>query len=211
MKRILDILFPPRCVFCRRITDGETVCGACRASLPTCERLLRGGEFYESCAASFYYKDAVRRSLLRFKFSGKRGYASTYADYLADTVKERYQDDFDIISWAPLGKKRLRKRGYDQSRLLCEETAKILGRTATPVLQKIVDTPAQSGLKGIERRRANVLDAYAAYPGFDAKGKRILLVDDILTTGSTLSECARTLLMADADSVICAVLAYAGK
>lgn len=211
MKRIIEIIFPPRCVFCRKITHGETVCSACRDALPVCSRLFKGGEFYESCAASFYYKDSVRRSVLRYKFGGKRGYASAYADLLADTVRTQYPGGFDIITWVPVSAKRMRKRGYDQSRLLCERTAQRLELEAAPTLKKIIHTPPQSELKSAEKRRANVLGAYGILPDTDVKGKRILIIDDILTTGATLSECARTLLMAGADSVICAVLAYAGK
>lgn len=211
IRNILKTLFPPRCVFCKKLTDDEYVCATCISMLPHYNRLIKGGEFYESCGASFYYSGIVRSSMLRYKFSGRRNYALVYADFLAETIRTLYPGDFDVISWVPVSKKRLRKRGYDQAQLLCENTAALMGLPSSPTLSKIINTPAQSGVKGAERRRANVLGAYNVLPDFSPNGKRILLIDDILTTGATLSECARTLLIGGADSVICAVLAYAGR
>lgn len=187
------------------------MCPPCRNILPVCSVLITSGEFFESCAASFYYKGLVRNSILRYKFSGRRSYASVYAGFLAQTIEEQYHGGFDVISWVPVSKKRLKKRGYDQAQLLCEKTAKKLGLVPRKALIKTVHNTAQSELSGVEKRRANVLSAYEIEPDFSPLGKRILLIDDIMTTGATLSECARTLLMAGADSVLCAVLAYAGR
>ena len=207
LKHIAKLLFPPRCVFCRKITDGEGTCAECRPKLPYCGSVTKKIEFCDKCAAPFYYTDVVRASLLRFKFRGRRGYAPEYAAYVADEIGKELSGMFDVITWVPISEKRFRKRGYDQSRLIAEETAKILGVSAEKLLTKIRDNPAQSSLGDRARRRANVAGVYEAVSKEKVRGKRVLIIDDIVTTGATLSECARTLLMAGAESVVCAAAA----
>ena len=129
---------------------------------------------------------------------------------MAQCIADHGLDTFDLICWAPVSKKRRRKRGYDQGELLAREAAKQLGRECVPLLKKVRDTPAQSGLKDPSARRANVMGAYQAVEPALVVGKRILLVDDVVTTGETLSECASTLLMAGAEEVFCVTLAKAG-
>lgn len=107
----------------------------------------------------------------------------------------------DIITWVPLSRKRLRKRGYDQARLLAEELSRISGVGCCRLLQKTRNNPAQSGTGSAEKRRANVSGVYRAADEDQVKGKSILLVDDIVTTGATLSECARVLISAGAREV----------
>lgn len=208
----LDLLFPRRCPFCRRLLEGEErlLCGRCQRELPWIpgEQSLRGGEFFTACAAPLWYQDAVRKSHHRYKFGGLRSYAAPYAALTAQCVGDHLRGQFDVIAWVPLSKKRLRKRGYDQARLLAERMAPLLGVSAERLLDKPRDTGAQSALSGEATRRANVLGAYALAPGAEAEGRRILLIDDVMTTGATLSECARVLKSAGASQVCCAVLAH---
>jgi len=107
----------------------------------------------------------------------------------------------------PLSKRRLRTRGYDQAKLLAVDTAAKLGTEAIPTLKKVKNTSAQSSLGGSEERRANIAGAYAVLENAPVSGKCILLVDDIVTTGSSLRECAHCLLSAGAEEVLCATLA----
>lgn len=208
---VLDLLYPPRCVFCRALLkEGEQdVCGACRATLPVAEGACceQRGEFFDRCLSPFYYTGVVRESFHRYKFDGYRWYAPAYGRWMADCLRDYLNEPVDLVTWAPLSRKRLRKRGYDQARLLAREAASALKLEETPLLRKAVDTPAQSGLEGAARRRANVLGVYAMLPEAEVEGKRILLVDDIVTTGSTLSECARVLKTAGAERVVCLTLA----
>ena len=101
----------------------------------------------------------------------------------------------------------LRERGYDQARLLAKATAKTLGMPLTPTLYKQRNTQPQSGTGDAAKRRANITGAYRMKKDADVTGKRILLIDDIVTTGSTLSECARVLGKAGAEQVVCATVA----
>ena len=215
MGRILDFLFPPRCVFCRGILkkDEADVCAACAAGLPETEGAgaRQTGEFFEYCMAPLFYTGPVRASIHRFKFRGKAGYGVYFAGRMAKCVRENCRDEIDLVTWVPISKKRLRKRGYNQSQILAEELARLLCLPAEATLGKIGDNPPQSSLKGAEKRRANVLNMYRCLPGQDISGKRILLVDDVVTTGATLAECARELLMAGAETVVCCAVARSGK
>jgi ComF family protein len=206
----LDLLFPPKCPFCGRLLeDGQTLlCPDCQRDLPWMqgERMV---EFVDLCAAPLWYRDKVRQSHHRYKFSGLRSYARVYSVLMAQCAADRLDGRFDLVTWAPLSAKRLRKRGYDQSRLLAEGVALGMGMQAVPLLDKVRDTPAQSGLEGDSVRRANVLGAYSLRPEADVQGRRILLVDDVMTTGATLSECARILRTAGAEQVVCLTLAMA--
>ncbi len=206
----LDVLFPPRCVYCRKVlkSGAELVCDHCRSTLPFTESGGgKTGDFFSDCAAPLYYEGAVRDSLLRFKFKGASGYSKTYARLLADCICERYAGRYDLISWVPLSSGRLRERGYDQSMLLAMDTALTLGDVAVCTLEKVVDAAKQSTVGSAEKRRANISGAYRASDAELIAGKRILLIDDIVTTGATLSECARTLLDAGAAEVLCAAVA----
>lgn len=204
---VLDLFFPPRCAFCGRI-GVHGVCDACAKSLPYAEHAMREGAGFGKCAAPLRYEGVVRDSILRFKFHGASGTAEGYAPILAQCVAEELGGEFDVVTWAPVSKKRLKTRGYDQSKLLAAETAKVWGVAPVPLLQKTRDNPPQSGL-GAPERRGNVVGVYAAVHAERLQNARVLLIDDIITTGSTLSECARVLKEAGAQSVVCACLAQA--
>ena len=207
----LDLIFPKKCVFCGRLTDknDDGVCDDCAHSVTPLEgaAVKTDGSFFKYCVSSYEYCGAVRESILRYKFGGHSSYARTFGRILAETI-ERYVDlPCDIITYVPVSRKRLNKRGYDQAQLLAKYAAQHLDRQCVCVLKKIKDNPAQSGVDSAERRRANVMDVYSVCDREFIKDKRILLIDDIITSGATLSECARELIMVGADSVICATLA----
>ena len=153
----------------------------------------------------------VREAVHRYKFSGSRSYSGPFGRLMAQCVRDELDGRFDCVTWAPLSARRLRQRGYDQARLLAEEAARALEVPALPLLRKNRDTPPQSGLEEAGQRRANVLGVYGAPDPGAAAGRRVLLADDVVTTGSTLSECARTLLTAGAAEVVCVTLAQARK
>ena len=121
--------------------------------------------------------------------------------------KRRLRERMDGVTWAPLSRGRLRERGYDQARLLAESACRLWETKPLPLLRKTVHNPAQSGLKEAAARRANVLGVYEAVDPERISGHRILLVDDICTTGATLAECARVLREAGAADVVCAAAA----
>lgn len=207
---LLDLLYPPRCIFCHCFVKSSAVamCDNCRKNLPyTTNGGRQKADFVTACVSPLYYEDDVRESLLRYKFHGATGYAKAYAPLIADCIRAHLDQEYDLITWVPLSRKRLHRRGYDQARLLAEAVATELDTMAVGTLKKIRNTAAQSQTGSAEKRRANISGAYRVMNPALVADKRILLIDDIVTTGSTLSECARTLGLAGAERVICAAVA----
>lgn len=202
---LLDFFFPRHCPFCGRIVGKELLCGACEKALPYC-REVRTGSFGR-CAAPLYYEGAVREAILAFKFKGKLEELDCFGSLMAQTAAEAFSGEFDAVTWAPVSRKRLRQRGYDQARLLCASLCVDWHVEPQETLRKVRDNPAQSGMEDAAARRANVLGVYEAVKPADIAGKRFLLVDDILTTGATLGECVRVLKAAGAADVVCLTLA----
>ena len=206
-KVVLDLFFPPKCPFCGKVTKGHTICPVCWKTLPWTEgtEVVRKLSADVVCAAPLWYEDAARAGLLRYKFDGGVAAADALGELAARCAAEEFSGEFDTVTWVPVGPKRLKKRGYDQTRLVAEAACRLWETDAAQLLRKPLDNPPQSGLKDAAARRANVLGVYEALPG--AEGKHILLVDDIITSGATLLECARTLMDAGAASVRCVTLA----
>lgn len=213
---LLDLIFPPKCVFCKKLLHkGEDgICARCQEHLPWCvgPEAEQSMEFISLCASPLWYQDEVRESFHRYKFKGSRGYAKVYGRLMAQCVRDHLAGRYDLITWVPLSEQRRKSRGYDQAMLLAEAAALELGDVAAETLTKVRDTGAQSGLgKDDSARRANVLGAYRPTDPELIAGQRVLLMDDVVTTGSTLSECARTLRTAGAADVVCVTLARARK
>lgn len=213
---LLDLIFPPKCVFCKKLLHkGEDgICARCQEHLPWCvgPEAEQTMEFISLCASPLWYQDEVRESFHRYKFKGSRGYAKVYGRLMAQCVQDHLAGKYDLITWVPLSEQRRKARSYDQAMLLAEAAALELGDVAAETLTKVRDTSAQSGLgKDDSARRANVLGAYRPTDPELIAGRRVLLMDDVVTTGSTLSECARTLRTAGAADVVCVTLARARK
>lgn len=205
---LLDLIYPPKCTFCGKLLqkDETDLCGLCRRTLPEVNGAIKRGENFRQCWSVYYYEDFVVDSIHRFKFSGMQQYAQVYGRLIAMMLL-RNKVSFDILTWVPISKNRRRKRGYEQTYLIAKTVAAELGRTCVPTLKKVLDNPPQSVQKSAANRRGNVLNAYQAVHPERFSGKRVLLIDDIITTGATLGECSKTLRMAGAEQVECATLA----
>lgn len=175
---LLDLLYPPRCAFCHDFleTSREGICAHCKTGLPFAQN---GGRqhfpFIPVCVSPFNYEGNVRESLLRYKFGGATGYAKVYGRLVAETVRAELPGAYDIITWVPLSRKRLRQRGYDQARLLAKATAKALGMPLTPTLYKQRNTQPQSGTGDAAKRRATATIDYNIRCADDTG---VLLYDD---------------------------------
>lgn len=210
IRKLLDFLYPPKCAFCRKLipAGADGICPECKKSLPfTKSGDQVHGNFFTVCVAPLYYEDEVRDALLRYKFHQQASYCTAFGGLIADCVSERLTEPIDLVSWVPLSRKRLRKRGYDQAKLLAEEVAKQLDLPCRPVLKKVVNTAPQSRTGSAEKRKANISGAYIVPENQNLEDLTILLIDDIVTTGSTLSECSRMLGMAGVKRVYCAAAA----
>lgn len=206
-----DLLFPPKCLLCRRIlADHELdLCHKCRIDGPECIKYQKKIPFVDSWTAVWYYEDTARRSLLRYKFRGKRSYAAGYGRLLAMKLQEAHPEGFDILTWVPVSTLRRFTRGYDQVELLAYAVGAELGLAPMQILRKIRHNRPQSGIFGDAKRRANVLGVYRVENPEILQGKKILLLDDIITTGATAGECARVLLTDGAKEIHCGAMAVA--
>ena len=210
--RLADLFYPPRCVWCHCFLSGddraEGVCSICRSRLPVLadedrHQILQG---IDLCTSALDYAGDVRQSILRYKFGGLSFYCDIYADLLADVlIPAEYS--CDVVTWVPLSRKRLRNRGYDQARLLAEGFAGRKNLPCEKLLAKTRNTAQQSGTRSKEERMTNILGAYRPVDERKIAGKSVLLVDDIVTTGATLSECAAVLRSAGAKKVTALTLA----
>ncbi|MCC8181517.1 MAG: ComF family protein [Clostridiales bacterium] len=210
--RTLNLVYPPRCVFCQDFLSGARaeagVCASCERRLPRTDgtTALRSGDYFTFCLSPLFYQGIVRESIRRYKFSGRSYYHRVYGVFLRDCLEQNLSSPPDVVTWAPLSARRKHSRGYDQARLLAEEAGKYYGLRPVPLLKKVKHTPAQSSL-GRTARGENVRNVYRIRRNAPVAGRRILLVDDVITTGSTLSECSRVLLEAGAAEVVCLTLA----
>ncbi len=214
-EKLLDLFFPPKCPYCQKILDQPraALCPACQPRLPWLEgpAAERKVEFTDGCFSPLAYRDGVPEAVQRYKFSRVRALGKPFAALMAQCLADHLPQEADLICWAPLAGKRLRERGFDQARLLAEEVGRLRAIPAEAVLQKTRNTRPQSELEEAGERQANARGAYSLLPGADVAGKRVVLVDDVVTSGSTLSECAALLREAGAKQVFCLTLAQARK
>ncbi len=203
----LDLLFPQWCVGCGR--EGGYICPACLDSLspitppicPQCGRPSPGGALCASCEgataaidgirAPFIFGGVLRRAIHEFKYRNLRDAAAPLAAMLADYLVLNPLPA-DVLVPVPLHRRRLRERGYNQAGLLARQLGRLAGLpVAGDCLVRRGDTPPQARAEGIEARRQHVAGAFAA----DGRlaGRRVLLIDDVTTSGATLNAAAAAL------------------
>ena len=209
----LDLLFPPKCPYCHKVLDNPRapLCPDCQVRLPwlTGKAGEKKVDFADGCFSPLAYQDRVREAIHRYKFQRVRACAGPFGAVMAQCMQDHLPQEIDWITWCPLHKKRLRERGFDQAKLLAQEVGRRLDIPVRATLRKDRNTRPQSELEEESARRANALGAYSLLPGTDLTGKRVVLVDDVVTTGSTLSECAALLRRAGAEKIFGLTLARA--
>lgn len=212
LQALLDLLYPPKCPFCGRVLErGEDrMCALCRRELPWTDGPGRTVEGCDLCLSPLRYCGGVRRAVHRYKFKGGADLAGLYGELMAQCLSGRRDGAVDLVTWVPLHPKRKKRRGYDQAELLARRTAELCGIPAVPALEKVRVTAVQSRQNTEADRRANVEGAYRALPGLDLTGKRVALVDDVVTTGSTLTQCAACLRSVGAVNLVGLTFARAG-
>ncbi len=211
LQLLLDLLYPPKCPFCGRILERgeEGMCALCRQELPWTEGPDKEVAGCDACLSPLHYRDGVREGMHRYKFNGGAVHARLFGQLMAQCLHDRGDGCADLITYVPLRPEKKRKRGYDQAELLARRVGELSGLPVQPTLEKIRTTGVQSQLHEEAERRANVSGAYRALPGAALAGRRVVLVDDVATTGATLSECAACLRAAGAEHVTALTLARA--
>ncbi|MFQ5606199.1 MAG: ComF family protein [bacterium] len=222
---LLDFLYPPNCLICDTYLDSQPgkICADCWFNLPRLPTPVRNIAVHRGvetelssvqveCLSVWEFADGVQTLIHELKYFGKKSIAISIADEMAAVV--RAQPDFsavELILPVPLHKVRQRERGYNQSHLLSVRLAEILQiPVAENLLLRVRYTQSQSKLS-LEARQKNVRDAFKVLRPERIEGKTCLLVDDVLTTGATLSACAGCLLQAGAVKVLATTAAQAIK
>lgn len=204
LKRILAFFYPPRCILCGRAVrvNEDFLCADCASKPVVCvcrffALHVRRQDYTLECRAPMRYREPFRTTLWRFKFRDETSLAEPLAKRMAlalDTGRT-----YDCIVPVPVSRERLRERGYNQSALLAKALSEQTGVLYRELLEKTRHNRTQHRLSAKERAE-NVRGAYWAEA---ANGLRVLLVDDIVTTGATARECAKTLYRAGAADVGC--------
>ena len=173
-----------------------------------CEDCLRKSPFFNALGAPYIYEGGFMMGIHHFKYGGKTHMAGSLGPLLASFAKKWLKKMDDCLMMpVPLHPKRLRERGFNQSLLLSRHVARVLDTELDFLtLRRVRDTKPQTGLHRDERRK-NVHRAFELTERNIVKGRSIILVDDVATTGSTLNECARVLKRSGSDKVLCLVLA----
>lgn len=201
-RKILQLFFPSRCPVCNEIiNENDRFCQECTQKIT-----LYTGSFNISgateCFSAIEYNKAIMPAVFLLKKGNCGNSAYAFGAYLADVLKNNHiSEKADIIIPVPMSEKSRRKRGYNQAELIAEVVGVETGIPVRRIVQKIRDTKEQKSL-GRAGRKLNLRNAFAVTE--DISGKRILLIDDISTTGSTLSEIAVLCRKNGAKSVICA-------
>lgn len=226
----LDLLFPPRCPVCGELAGPDRrppLCGPCWSSIirlappwcrvcgmpfwafadrtdpppATCAACLRRRPPYLFARSAARYAGTVREALHAFKFLGQATLAAALSELILEVCAGEARRLGDLVVPVPLHPERERARGYNQSALLARRLAH---RLRLPCQMRALErrraTRAQTELTGRERRR-NVLGAFSAAEPRVVRDRHVVLVDDVLTTGATVAECARVLIRAGARTV----------
>lgn len=228
LMKISDIFFPSniKCILCGEECDsGISICNKCLITLPyimgkTCSKC--GGRVLEEdtcidCSRDlhsftknycvFDYDGVIRDKILAFKKYGRKHIGEAFSKIMLDNFIKR-NIPCDVIIPMPIHKSRQKERGFNQSDILVKDIADYTGLVKYNVIEKIIDTPHQTGLSR-ENRKTNLEGAFAIKDKSAIKGKIVLVIDDIYTTGSTMAQVSDTLLRAGAEAVYGMCLARA--
>lgn len=212
LRNFLSLLYPARCINCGEIAqDKFPFCNEClRIFKPERrERFIEVKDKKIKCISAFHYEGKIRESICDFKFRDRKSYSKFFAESISKVLLfDDKLEDFDYIAAVPLSKQRYKERGYNQAEQIAKDLGKILKVEYADVLKKIKNNKIQHTLN-LEERKVNVKGAYANKNEIDIKNKKILICDDIITSGNTLSECVKILLELGAKEVVCITTADA--
>ena len=206
---ILDWLFPPRCLVCHSFMKvPKGLCAGCLAKWPVfLPRLfiLPEAEHCRRVCAAGIYRGLLHDLVIRLKYRKEERLAWLLGDRMTEMLDP--ETAYDLILPVPLHSKRLKERGFNQALLLARRIGKRRGILVDPfLLEKRRMTPSQAGLSA-DGRRKNLKDAFELRDSDKVKGKKILIVDDVYTTGTTIEAAARLLLKAGAEEITALVAA----
>lgn len=208
--KLAALIFPDRCPYCGCLIEPERIaCESCFEILRKKHIPLISGASGCRCVSSFVYGGKVRRMIIQIKFRDRPQYIPQTAKIVADDINAAFEDiRFDCITYVPMHPEDKKERGYNQAQLLAKALSKELSLPCLGTLDKIKRTKKQHTLTYSQRRK-NLSGAFKLSPDNDIYGKSILIVDDIITSGATLSACCKALRRAKPKMICCATIASA--
>ncbi len=214
VKRLLYAFFPRRCLYCDRvIAPDESLCEDCAPAVPRMEepcckhcgctkslcRCKKHRHAFDTAVAAMRYEGPVKQVLLRLKQECDDDVTATMAEEMVSALRRRTDAAaLEAVTFVPMTARDERRREFNQSECLAREVGALLGVPVKPLLRKIYSTAPQKGLPMMERS-GNVLGVFDV--NLPLTEKKILLVDDLFTTGATLHECAKMLKLYGAETV----------
>ena len=214
-QRLIDLVWPRHCVGCH--TSGNYICAKCLAQLPAADLM----EERESFALFEYDDTRVKKLIWQLKYRGITSIAETfgpllYAQLLETIVDWQTYHPRNVEKWLvipiPLSRERRRERGYNQTELLARALVRTKPELFEPAtgkeLLKIKDTPSQVSIKDRAKRLKNLKAAFACGESGLVRGRRIILVDDVITTSATMTAAREALTKAGARSIISLAIAH---
>ena len=223
-EHFLDLIFPKTCGYCEKITlNNGYICNECREKYiyefqnkcklcgkttyniyDICNECIGKRIYYSSLRYVTFYEDIMKQRITEYKFFEKKYLSHFFAEIILNNV-EKFEAD--LLIPVPIGKKRKLERGYNQSDLIAKELAQKWDIKFEPnVLKKVKETPKQSKLTARERQK-NIKNAFEVIDLDRVKGKKVILFDDIFTTGATVNEISRLLIKCGANAVNIIVIA----
>ena len=198
--KALEFLFPAHtCLGCRaELNSAKFICGACEKLVVKNDEVVNlmdkdAMQYFSMGFAPFKYGDVLYSALMGLKYNGVGESATWLAPYMADSIKGLPRDA--VLVPVPLHKKRTKERGYNQAQLLSKEISKITGHNIDQdILKRVRHTVPQKRMSPLERAQ-NSRGAFTVLNIEKIKNKYIIVIDDVFTSGSTVNECARMLMI----------------
>ena len=212
LNKIINYVYPKVCGFCNKIISEEYTCKNCQEKLKYMyeseRQLVSVNKYFDILICAYKYKGIIRSKILQYKFKNKKYLYTTLSQRLIELLN-MYSNEIDIIIPVPIHFMRAFNRGYNQSFLIARFIAKKIDKELkNNILKKVRNNKPQSLLTA-NKRKNNVYNAYKLIRADAIKGKTILLIDDIYTTGATVNECSKVLKENGAKKIIVATVAKA--
>lgn len=209
IEKILELIFPRKCMFCNEKINERYTCGKCLNIIKYYKEWVEKpvDAYYDKLICAMKYSGKPRTQMLKFKFNAAKYLAKGFAEILFQKII-KYDINADLIIPVPISKKRYYERGYNQSELIVKYLSRLIKlEYRNDILIKVKNNNRQSELSE-NKRKDNVKDTYSIKNAEMIKGKKIILIDDIYTTGSTVNECSKILKKVGASQVVVLVVMY---
>ncbi len=210
--KIFSLIYPDTCPYCGKIIGNTDLkCNECEKIIKYSFSVREISDTVK-CVSPFLYDGKVRDAVHRFKFRGYKRYAWNFAFEVAKAIDIKFpMYKFSAVVPVPIYKSRKKDRGYNQAGELAKELGKILNIPSMEVLEKTKNTSPQYKIKDYEEKIRNVKGVYKVTCSCQNPQERILVCDDIVTSGGTLAECVKALKLAGFKNISCATISNAQR